>query len=123
MLGLGVELNKARPIIWVPGRVYKLRKITPAHVPVIQDGTRANLALDVVPEAKVKMTMKCSVVHATLRNILIHLIAAARDVANAWWAAVDRQRVMDPNITCLPRDWNEYDIGDEEVDPIEDIAY
>jgi hypothetical protein len=61
MLGLGVELDEARPIIWVSGRVYKLRKTTDAHVPVIQARERASSAADVVHEAKSKMTMKYSV--------------------------------------------------------------
>jgi hypothetical protein len=62
------------------------------------------------------------VAHVTLKNILILLTAAARDVVNASWAAVDRQHRTDPNIPCPPRDWNEYDIGDEEGVPIEDIT-
>jgi hypothetical protein len=122
MLGLGVEFDEAQPIIWVAGRVYKLRKITQAHVPVIQASTPANLTADVVQEAKVKITMRYSVVHVTMRNILIPLAAAARDAVDAWWAAVDRQHVTDPNITCLPRDWNEHDICDEDGELIEGIV-
>jgi hypothetical protein len=39
---------------------------------------------------------------------------AARDVVNGWSKAVDSQYVTDPNILCLPRDWNEYEIEDED---------
>jgi hypothetical protein len=102
--------------------VYKLRKVARARVRVIQASTRANLAADVVQEVKVKMTMKYGAAHVTLRNILIPMIPAARDVVNAWWAAVDRQQVTDSNITCLPRNWNEYNICNADEDPIGDIA-
>jgi hypothetical protein len=68
MLGLGVELEDARPH---------------AHVPVIPTAIRANLASDVVQEVKVSITMKYSSVRVTLRNILLPMNAATRDVINA----------------------------------------
>jgi hypothetical protein len=73
---------------------------------------------DVVREVKVTMTMRYSSVRRTLQNILVPTTAAARDVVNAWWKAVGSQHVTDPNILCLTRDWNEYDITDDDDMPI-----
>jgi hypothetical protein len=35
-------------------------------------------------------------------------------VINAWWAAVERDQIRDPNILCLSRDPEAYDIQDED---------
>lgn len=58
-------------------------------------------------------------VRKILQNVVIPLNSAARDVVNGWWKAVDSQHVTDPNILCLSRNWDEYDIGDEDDMPIE----
>jgi hypothetical protein len=45
---------------------------------------------------------------------VIQRTAAARDVINAWWEAVERNHIVDPNILCLSRDSEAFDIQDEE---------
>jgi hypothetical protein len=65
--------------------------------------------------------MRYSTARKTSQNILIPLTSAEHDVGNGWSKAVDSQHVMDPNILCLSRDWNEYNIGDEDDHQI-DIA-
>jgi hypothetical protein len=82
------------------------------------NGPNRAVAPDVIQEVRVSMTMRYSSVRRTLQNILIPRLAAARDVVNAWWKEVDSQHVTDPNILCLSRDWNEYDIGDEDDMPV-----
>jgi hypothetical protein len=40
-------------------------------------------------------------------------------VINAWWAAVEGDHIVDPNIQCLSRDPEALDIQDENGDQIE----
>jgi hypothetical protein len=60
------------------------------------------------------MTMRYSSVRVTIPNIVILRTAAARDVINAWWDAVERNHIVDPNILCLSRDSVAFDIVDED---------
>jgi hypothetical protein len=46
-------------------------------------------------------------------------MAAARDAINAWWAAVKQNHIVDPNILCLSRDPEAFDIQDENGDQVE----
>jgi hypothetical protein len=54
--------------------------------------------------------MRYSVIRTTIDNIVISRTASARDVINAWWAVVERERITDPNILCLSRDPEAFDI-------------
>jgi hypothetical protein len=101
MLALGVELNGAKPIIWVQGRVYKLTKILNTRGSEAQTRAQARVSVRDTRNVRVKMTMRYRAVHVTLQHIVIPITAAARDVVNARWEAVDRKNVTDPNITCL----------------------
>jgi hypothetical protein len=121
MLGTAVELEEARPIVWISNKVYKFRKLKPTRAPVITPEVRANLSACVVEEEKVLIAMKYSSVRVALRNILIPRTAAARGVINAWWAAVDRQHVTDPNIMTLPREWSEHEVHDGTGEAIGEI--
>jgi hypothetical protein len=69
--------------------------------------------------ATVKMTMRYSVVRVTIPNISIPQTASARDVINAWWGAAERDRIIDPNIFCLSRDPEAFDIRDENGNQVE----
>jgi hypothetical protein len=44
----------------------------------------------------VKMTMRYSTVLVTIPNVIIPRTAAARDVTNAWWAAVEANHIQGP---------------------------
>jgi hypothetical protein len=57
------------------------------------------------------------VVHS--RGVFIPRTASARDVTNAWWAAVEREHITDPSILCLSRDPEVFDIQDENGDQVE----
>jgi hypothetical protein len=65
------------------------------------------------------MTMSYSTVRVSVPNIVIPRTAAARDVINAWWSAVEREHITDPNILCLSRDPEAFDIQDENGDQVE----
>jgi hypothetical protein len=65
-------------------------------------------------DVKLKMTMKYSTVRYSIPNIVVPKTAAARDVVNAWWAAVERNQIKDPNIVCLTKDPEEDDFKDED---------
>jgi ferredoxin len=75
--------------------------------------------MSISPDAKIKMTMKYSVVRSTIANIVIPRAESARDAINAWWAAVEREHITDPNILCLSRDPEAFDIQDENGDQVE----
>jgi hypothetical protein len=60
------------------------------------------------------MTMKYSSVRVTIPNVVIPRTAAARDVINAWWGAVETNHILDPNILCLSRDSEAFDIQGED---------
>jgi hypothetical protein len=57
-------------------------------------------------------------VRVTVSNGVLPPTAAARDVTNAWWEAVARDQIKDPNILCLSRDPEAYDIQNEEGDQV-----
>jgi hypothetical protein len=99
--GVAVEFKAPKPTSWAPGKTYQMRRVKP------------NQMCSPTTEVKVRMTMKYSVVRFSIPNIVIPQGAAARDVINAWWEAVDRNQVKDPNIVCLSRDPGMYDIQDE----------
>jgi hypothetical protein len=69
-------------------------------------------------EVKIKMTVKYSRVNASIPNIVVTRTAPASDLINAWWAAVERSQIKDPNVLCLSKDPEAYDIQDEEGDPV-----
>jgi hypothetical protein len=83
ILGLGMELDEPRPIVWSPGHVYKLRKIAGARASETHAQARARIAASMRREVKVKMTMRYGAVRKTLFNTLISAEAEARDVVNA----------------------------------------
>jgi hypothetical protein len=114
-LGCGVELDGPHPISWVPNRIYKLR--TAIALPALNRFERATTAG--VQEVRAYMTMRYSTIRKMLQSILVPLTSAANDVVNGWWKAVDPQHVRDLNILCLSRDWNGYDIGHEDDNPID----
>jgi ribonuclease HI len=64
-------------------------------------------------EVTVQMTLRYSVVRFSIPDIVIPRGAAARDVISAWWSLVDRNQVKDPNIVCLSRDPDMYEIQNE----------
>jgi hypothetical protein len=65
------------------------------------------------------MTMRYSVVRVTIPSITLPQTAAARDVINAWWAAVEPDHIVDPNILCLSRDPEAFEIQDENGNQVE----
>jgi hypothetical protein len=87
------------------------------------NGPNRAVVPDVIQEVRVSMTMRCSSVRRTLQTILVPQTAAAREVVNAWWKAGDSQHVTEPNILSLSRDWNEYDITDEDGNPIDIVEW
>jgi hypothetical protein len=101
--GVAVEFNIPKPTSWSPGKIYQMRRV--------KSGERQVSSL--TAEVKVKMTMKYSVVRFSIPNIVIPGGAAARDVVNAWWNAVDRNQVKDPNIVCFSRNPEMYGFQDE----------
>jgi hypothetical protein len=107
--GAVVEFNLPKPTAWTPGRIYHMRRVT-------EPQTRG-FAFQSTPatnEVKVRMTMKYSRVRVTVPNVTLPRTEAARDVVNAWWEAVEREQIKDPNILCLSRDPDAYDIQDED---------
>jgi hypothetical protein len=58
-----------------------------------------------------EVVLKCKPIFEP--NIVVHRAAAARDVINAWWEAVERNQVKDPNILCLSRNPDAYEFKDE----------
>jgi hypothetical protein len=111
ILGCEVELDEP----W-PRRVCKLRKAVAPRS--LNHSERATTA-DVVQEVRVFMTMRYSTIRGTLQNIVIPLTSVSRHVMMGWGQAVDSRHITDPNIRCRSRDWNEYDIGDDDDTPIE----
>jgi hypothetical protein len=69
-------------------------------------------------EVKIKMTMKYSIVRVSIPNIVLSRTAAARDVINAWWEAVERNQIKDQDIVCLSKDPDAYDIQNEDGDQV-----
>jgi hypothetical protein len=65
-------------------------------------------------EVRIKMTMKYSTVRYSIPDIVVPTTAAARDIINASWEAVERNQIRDPNIVCLSKDSDAYDIQVEE---------
>jgi hypothetical protein len=109
--GVAVEFNIPKPTSWSPGKIYQMRRVK----------SGAGQTSSLTAEVKVKMTMKYSVVRYSIPNILIPGGAAARDVVNAWWNAVDRNKVKDPNIVCLSRDPEMYEFQDDTGESYFDI--
>jgi hypothetical protein len=64
------------------------------------------------------MTMRYSNVRVIIPNVVVSRTAAARDVINAWWRAAEAVHIVDPNILCLSRDPEAFDIHDEDGDAI-----
>jgi hypothetical protein len=95
--GVAVEFNVPKPTSWSPGKIHQMRRV------------KANQTSSPSGEMKVKMTMKYSVVRYSIPNVIIPSGSAARDIVNAWWEAVDRNQVKDPNIVCLSRDPEMYE--------------
>jgi hypothetical protein len=65
------------------------------------------------------MTMRYSNVRVTIPNVVVPRTAAARDVIDAWWRAVEAMHIVDPNILGLSRDPEAFDIHDEDGEPVE----
>jgi hypothetical protein len=112
--GTVVEFNQPRPTTWTPGRVYCMRKVN--------DPQKRSANPRTTPRSRnvtVRMTMRYSIVRVTIPNIVIQQTAAARDVINAWWAAVEQNHIVDPNILCLSRDPEAFDIQEENRNQVE----
>jgi hypothetical protein len=109
--GVAVEFNIPKPTSWSPGKIYQMRRVK----------SGVGQANSLTAEVKVKMTMKYSVVRFSIPNIIIPGGSAARDVVNAWWNAVDRNQVKDPNIVCLSRDPEMYEFQDDTGESYFDI--
>jgi hypothetical protein len=91
--GAVVEFNQPKPTTWTPGRIYQMKRVkTPQSRGLTFQSTPPS------NEVKVKMTVKCSRVSVSIPNIVIPKVASARDVLNAWWTAVERDQIKDPNI-------------------------
>jgi hypothetical protein len=67
---------------------------------------------------KIKVTVKYGRVRVSIPNIVVPRTAAASDLINAWWAAIERDQIKDPNVLCLSKDSEAYDIQDEEGHPV-----
>jgi hypothetical protein len=111
--GAVVEFNRPKPTTWTPGRIYHMRRVTDPQTrkPVLQTTSTSN-------DATVKMTMQYSRVRVIIPNVVLPRTAAARDVINAWWVAAERAEIKDPNIVCLSRDPEAFDIQDEDGNPV-----
>jgi hypothetical protein len=92
-----------KPTAWYPGKTYQMRRVK-------QGGGQTKPS---AVEVKVKMRMRYSVVSLSIPNIMIPGGAASRDVVNAWWNAVERNQVKDPNILCLSRNPEMYEFQDD----------
>jgi hypothetical protein len=107
--GVSVEFNVPKPTSLAPGKIYQMRRV------------KTNQASPPSSDMNVKMTMKYSVVRYSIPNVIIPRESAARDVVNAWWEAVDRNQVKDPNIVCLSRDPEMYEFQNEAGESYFDI--
>jgi hypothetical protein len=96
--GTPVEFMIPKPTTWTPGRIYQMRRVK-SQQSQGQTGQSAPSNGDV----KIKMTMIYSTVRFSIPNIVVPKTAAARDVIDAWWEALERNQIKDPNIVCLQR--------------------
>jgi hypothetical protein len=104
--GIPVEFMIPKPTTWTPGRIYQMRRVQSQQMTgqaTLQDG-----------DVKIKMTVKHSTVRFSIPNMVVPKAAAARDVINAWWEAVERNQVKDPNLVCLSKNPEAYEIQHEE---------
>jgi hypothetical protein len=107
--GAVVEFSQPKPTSWTPGRIYQMRRVTSS-----QERRGTSQATPPGSDVKVRMTVKYSRVRVSIPNITLPRTASARDVINAWLAAVESQQIKDPNVLCLFRDPEAYDIRDED---------
>jgi hypothetical protein len=92
-----------KPTAWYPGKIYQMRRVK-------QGGGQMKPA---TAEVKVKMTVRYSVVNYSIPNVIIPSGASTRDVLIAWWNAVERNQVKDPNILCLSRNPEMFEFQDD----------
>jgi hypothetical protein len=111
--GTSVEFEGPRPASWTPGRVYHMRKVRDPQQ-VIADPRMTRISGNVT----VRITMRDSSVRVTIPNVIVPRRAAARYIINAWWGAVETNHIVDPNILCLSRDSEAFDIQDEDGNQI-----
>jgi hypothetical protein len=111
--GVAVEFEQPKPTSWAPGRVYQMRRVSG------QSGRNQGYRMTSASgNVTVRMTMRYSNVRVTIPNVVVPRTAAARDVISAWWRAVEATHIVDPNILCLSRDPEAFDIHDEDGDSI-----
>jgi hypothetical protein len=108
---VAVEFSTPKPTSWSPGKIYQMRRV--------KSGT--GQMNSPTAEVTVKMNVKYSVVRYSIPDIVIPGGAAARDVVNAWWNAVDHNQVKDPNLLCLSRDLEMYEFQKETGESCFDI--
>jgi hypothetical protein len=101
--GVAVEFMIPKPTAWYPGKIYQMRRVK-------QGGGQTKPP---TTDVKVKMTVRYSVVSYSIPNVIIPSGAATRDVLIAWWNAVERNQVKDPNILCLSRNPEMYEFQDD----------
>jgi hypothetical protein len=112
--GTAVEFIIPKPTVWTPGRIYQMRRVK---------SNQTRQAATQGGEVKVKMTVKYSTVRFSIPDIVISKMAAASDVINAWWEAVDRTQVKNPNIVCLSRNPDVYRIQNDKGEEYIEIEY
>jgi hypothetical protein len=108
--GVPVEFKDPKPSSWAPGKIYQIRRVKSGEF------LRSPAA-----QVTIKMTLKYSVARYSIPNVVVAGNAAARDIVNAWWAAVDKNQVKDPNVVCLSRDPEMYEFQNEDGDTCYDI--
>jgi hypothetical protein len=96
--GAVVEFSQPRPVTWTPGRIYQMKMVK-----TLQSRGLSYQTTSSGDEVKIKMTVKYIRVNVSIPNIVVSRTAAARDLINAWWEAVERNQIKDPNILCLSK--------------------